>query len=153
MNIPRCHSDPGDGLINALLSIMQTTRSRCPGFDDKITSCWRWPRRTWAATNDSLASSADTLDTRPYASRVRRCFDLSIASCLSINYLVSLLLLLVPSLLSGVRSSDNGYYECQLSSYPPQSIFVELKVTGKNASSSFPVNFDLFFLFFWEYPY
>lgn len=32
--------------------------------------------------------------------------------------------------IKGVRVDDSGVYECQLSSYPPQSIFVELKISG-----------------------
>lgn len=33
--------------------------------------------------------------------------------------------------IKSVREEDKGFYECQLSIHPPQSIFVELKVVGK----------------------
>lgn len=32
--------------------------------------------------------------------------------------------------IKNVRDSDKGLYECQLSSYPPQSLFVQLKISG-----------------------
>lgn len=33
--------------------------------------------------------------------------------------------------IKSVRDDDRGLYECQLSIYPTQSIFIELKVVGK----------------------
>lgn len=33
--------------------------------------------------------------------------------------------------IKSVREDDRGLYECQLSIYPTQSIFIELKVVGK----------------------
>lgn len=32
--------------------------------------------------------------------------------------------------IKNVRDGDKGLYECQLSSYPPQSLFVQLKISG-----------------------
>lgn len=32
--------------------------------------------------------------------------------------------------IKNVRDNDKGLYECQLSSYPPQSLFVQLKISG-----------------------
>lgn len=33
--------------------------------------------------------------------------------------------------IKAVREEDRGFYECQLSIYPTQSIFIELKIVGK----------------------
>ena len=33
--------------------------------------------------------------------------------------------------IKGAREEDEGLYECQITTHPPQSIFVELKVVGK----------------------
>lgn len=38
--------------------------------------------------------------------------------------------------IKSVRDEDRGLYECQLSIYPTQSIFIELKVVGKGIDSS-----------------
>jgi len=33
--------------------------------------------------------------------------------------------------IKSVREEDRGFYECQLSIYPTQSIVIELKIVGK----------------------
>lgn len=35
-------------------------------------------------------------------------------------------------LIKHVQTSDAGQYECQISTHPPTSIFIELKVTGNS---------------------
>uniref|UniRef100_A0A1B0DH97 Immunoglobulin V-set domain-containing protein n=1 Tax=Phlebotomus papatasi TaxID=29031 RepID=A0A1B0DH97_PHLPP len=32
--------------------------------------------------------------------------------------------------IKGCRKEDEGHYECQISTHPPQSIFVELRIVG-----------------------
>lgn len=33
--------------------------------------------------------------------------------------------------IKSARKEDEGYYECQISTHPPQSIFVELRIVGE----------------------
>ena len=41
--------------------------------------------------------------------------------------------------IKAARDADNGLYECQLSVYPPQSVFVELKIIGNRLPLCLPL--------------